>query len=69
MFSHHSSGNLTKKHKKLQDGMSTINNSSSAMPYRVQRYTQPTQHRQFQVITESKNAGGSEEDDDDDSWI
>ena len=49
--------------------MSVINNSSAAIPYRVQRYTQPTQHRQFQVIAENKNAGGSEDDDDDDTWI
>ena len=36
MISHSSQGNLTRKHKKLQDGMSTIHtNSSSAIPYRV----------------------------------
>ena len=76
--------NLEKKHKNLQDGAarggaktkSTATNSSNvigvnsaAVPYRVSRVAQPTQHRQFQVISENRKADDDDDDDLDDTWI
>ena len=72
------SQNLAKKHKKLQDSQKPASSSgshviggaaNSAIPYRVSRVAQPTQHKssKFQVIAENNNT--DEDDDLDDTWI
>lgn len=68
---------LVKKHKRLTDNAAgnhlkapsnVIGGNSAALPYRVSRVAQPTQHKQFQVINEQRR---SDEDDEqlDDTWI
>ena len=68
--------NLTQKHKRLTEAASAgcllkapshvIGGNSSAIPYRVSRVAQPTQHKNFAVIAENQL---TDEDDLDDSWF
>ena len=73
-----SSQNLVKKHKKLKEQQSAgsllkgsshvIGANSAAIPYRVSRVAQPTQHKQISIIAENcKN--DEDEDELDDTWF
>ena len=72
---------IAKKHKKLTEAHSmgpgshlkvasnVIGGTSAAIPYRVSRVAQPTQHKlQFQAVAEKKR-GSLEDEDEDDTWI
>jgi len=50
----------------LKGPTNVINTSSAAVPYRVSRVAQPTQHRKVQGIIQNKSV---DEEDVDDTWI